>query len=218
METTMQPAVRIYTEKDTIWVNAAGDNVPKKFITSADKMRESGAARIMKAALDVEQRLENLYALMREINAQVADAVKKEFELKNGRKKKETKGGLTWYSFDNSIKVEISIDDVVKWDDAIMTEARKLFNEYIDHALSDDASLIKKMVNDAFSNNKGTIDSKKVFQLLKYEGQIKSEKFNKACELMRSAQRIDKTKLYQRVWVRMQDGSYRNINLNFTSL
>ena len=214
----MNSQVKLHTAKDAVWTNAAGDQVPVKFVPKSDRVKESLAITLHKEALKVEAALKGLHSIMDEACAKVGQMVREEYELKNGKKPKPTKGNMTWYSFDNSIKVEANVNEVVKWNDAMMHEAKGLLNEYLDSQLTDNQALIKKLVNDAFSNTKGAIDSRKVFQLLRYESQINSSKFRKACEIMREAQMIDRTKLYMCISERLEDGSYRQINLNFSSL
>lgn len=214
----MQVAVKTYTPKDTHWTNAAGDAVPFKFVPKSDKVKETLSAKIRKMALDVEVSLFELHRYMNECFGQVNQLIKEEYSIKNGKDKKQGKGSLTWYNFDKSIKIEADINDIVKWDSALMTESLNLLNDYINSSLSDNNELIAGLVKDAFSNSKNMIDSRKIFQLLKYESKIKNAKFLKACELIKQAQSLDKTKLYMRVWEKQQDGQYRNINLNFSSL
>jgi hypothetical protein len=213
-----KPTVKIHNTKDAVWHNAAGDAVPVKYVSRADRQKEIWAGALYKQALKAEEVLQDLHTAMKDGCEQIAAMVRHEYEIKNGKKPRETKGNLTWYSFDGSIKVEANVNEVVKWDDALMTEAKALLNDYLDSQLTDNQALIKKLVSDAFSNHKGGIDSRKIFQLLKYDGQIKSSKFSKACELMRQAQMIDRTKLYMGISVRLQDGNYRAITLNFSSI
>lgn len=210
--------VKIYTSKNNIWVNANGDNVPVKFVPKTDKTKEALASNIHKAALSAEKQLNALYQLMNNAFIEVAKLVKEEYALKKGKDKKEGKGSLTWFNFDRSLKIEADINDIVKWDNALMTEALSLLNEYINSSLNENNELIAGLVKDAFANSKNMIDSRKIFQLLKYESKIKNTKYLKACELIRNAQTIDKTKMYMRVWEKMEDGTYRNINLNFSSI
>jgi hypothetical protein len=210
--------VKIHSSKDSVWTNASGDNVPVKFVPKTDKLKESLAAKIHKAALSVESSLNALHEMMNDAFKTISAAVKEEFAIKNGKDKKEGKGSLTWFNFDRSIKVEADINDIVKWDNALMTEALTLLNDYINSSLSENNELIGGLVKDAFANSKNMIDTRKIFQLLKYEGKIKNSKFLKACELIRNAQSIDKTKLYMRVWEKVEDGTYRNINLNFSTI
>jgi hypothetical protein len=211
-------AIKTHTNKDAIWTNAAGDAVPIKFVPASDKVKEALAAKVHKAAINVEAMLAALHATLTAAFAAVQQEVQKEFELKKGSKKKPGKGSFTWFNFDRSIKVEADINEIVKWDNALMTEALALLNEYIDANMSEANVLISDLVKSAFSNSKGMIDTGKVFQILRYEDKIKNAKFQKACELIKKAQSIDRAKLYMRVWEKQDSGEYRNINLNFRSI
>jgi hypothetical protein len=210
--------IKTHTSKDAIWVNAAGDAVPVKFVPKSDKVKEALAAKVHKAAIGVETALAAFHTILSASFAEVQAAVNEEFEIKKGNKKKPGKGSFTWYNFDKSLKVEADINEIAKWDAALMTEAYAHFSDYINTNLTEANVLIAALVNNAFGNNKGQIDSKKVFQLLKHQHNIKHSKFQKACELIKQAQGIDYTKLYMRVWEKLPTGEYRNINLNFSSL
>jgi hypothetical protein len=210
--------VKIHTSKDTTWTNASGDQVPVKFVPKSDKVKEVLAGKIHKAALNAEAVLAALHEQMKEAMAEVKKMVMDEYQLKYKKEARAGKGSFLWYNFDKSLKIEAKVDDIVKWDNSLMTEALTLLNQYLDSNLTDANILIKNLVNDAFANSKGMIDSRKVFQILKYEKDIKNAKFQKACELMKAAQGIDTTKLYMRVWEKTENGEYRNINLNFSSI
>ena len=176
------------------------------------------AGKIHKAALHAEVTLRQLYTMMDEAFKEVGTLIRQEYELKNGKPKKAGKGSFTWFNFDKSIKIEADMNDIVKWDGALMTEALNLLNSYISANLTEANVLISELVKSAFANTKGMIDSGKVFQILRYESKIKNKSFQKACEIMKQAQSIDKTKLYMRIWEKQEDGQYRNINLNFSSI
>ncbi|MBS1642365.1 MAG: DUF3164 family protein [Bacteroidetes bacterium] len=214
----MNTQVLIQTIKQQAWTDASGAVVPLKFVPELDKKKETLAAKVHKHALAAEKNLNELHALMHNATEEIKRMVKQEFELKEQKGRGKGKGSITWYNFDKSIKIEADMNDVVKWDEAMMTEALQLLNKYLDKSLGEEKQLIKELVASAFSNSKGCIDTSKIFQLLKYENKMKSIIYTKACELMRNAQGIDKTKLYMRVWEKMEDGSYRNVNLNFSSL
>lgn len=209
-------SVKFHSSKDALWTNAAGDGVPVKYVPQLDKVKESLAAKVVKEAIKAETHLLEFHQLLKNAFAEVASMVKEEFDIK--AKKKPAKGNITWYNFDKSVKIEAQVNEISKWDNALMTEALTLLNTYMDASLGETAQLIKDLVNSAFATSRGMIDSKKVFQLLKYEDKIKNAKFTKACSLIRQAQSIDKTKLYMRVWVKESSGEYRDINLNFSSL
>jgi hypothetical protein len=199
------------------WTTATGEAVPVSFLKKSDKVKEAKAAKIFKAAIQAEAALSNLYKMMNEDMAEIAKLIKVEYKIKYEKDKRDGKGSFTWYNFDKSLKVEADINEIAKWDAALMTEAYAHFSAYINTNLTEANELIAALVNNAFGNNKGQIDSKKVFQLLKHQGKIKHSKFQKACELIKQAQGIDCTKLYMRVWAKQADGQYRNINLNFSN-
>ncbi len=212
-------AVKIHTTKDAHWTDASGAKVPLKFVPSSAKSAESLAGKIFKNAITVEQQLSDLHKQMKEAVEEVANAIKIEYSLKNkGKEKKPGKGAITWYNFDRSLKIEASVNEIPKWDGSLLSAAHGLLKEYISGAIGEANELIKGLVNDAFANNKGGVDSKKILQILRYEDKIKNAKFQKACELLKQAQSIDKTKLYMRVWAKEDNGEYRDINLNFSSI
>jgi hypothetical protein len=211
-------AVTIYTSKDYAWSNAAGDTVPVKFIPKSDLVKERHAGKIYKSALALEASIKAFYGLMTDAFDEIKKAVNEDYIIKKSKEKKLGKGSFTWYNFDKSLKIEADVQDIVKWDGPLMTEALGQLNAYISGSIGDSNELIKQLVNDAFAGSKGQIDSRKVFQLLKYESKIKDKRFLKACEMIKQAQSLDKSKLYMRVWEKADNGEYRNINLSFSSI
>lgn len=210
--------VNFHSTKNETWVNAAGDAVPYKYVPKNDKVKESLGAKIHKAALNAESVLKALHIQMNYAFAQIKAGLLEEFEIKKTKKQSLGKGSLTWYNFDKSLKVEADMNDIIKWDEALMAESLALFNKYLNSSLGEVDVFVRALVDKGFSNSKGQIDTGKVFQILKQEKNIKNTNFQKACQLIKQAQDVDKTKLYMRVWEKLPDGSYRNINLNFTSL
>ncbi len=211
--------VKIHTAKNATWLNAAGDAVPLKFVPKTDKRKEELAGKLHIMALKTEASLAALHVNMKAAFKEVEQLVKAEYEIKNGKKRLSgEKGNITWFNFDRSLKIEANVNDIVKWDSALMTESLTLLNNYISSSMSDANLLIAGLVKSAFSNTKGMIDTAKVYQILKHEEQIKDKRFQKACELIKQASSIDRTKLYMRIWEKQDDGEYRNINLNFSSI
>lgn len=208
----------IHSKKHPVWINAAGDQVPVKFVPKNDIEKEKLAADVLAAALKASEQLAKLHAKMLAATEAVKAMVKEQLGIEGRKGVGKGKGSLTWYSFDKSIKIEADMNEISRWDEPMMAEALNLLNTYLNENLSDANILIKGLVSDAFSSNKGTIDTKKVFQLLKYEDQIKDKNFQSACKLIRKAQDVDRTKLYMRIATRQEDGSYKYINLNFSAI
>lgn len=203
------------TSKQKTWQDAEGNEVPFKFVPVIDRKKESLAEKLHKASIKCEAQLSDLHQQMNAAVEEIREAVLEEYKLKG---RKESKGNITWYNFDRSLKVEAALNDISRWDEALMTEAKELLDDYIRSSMSDANELISGLVSSAFSNTKGSIDSSKVFQILKFEGKIKDKRFLKACEMMKRAQQLDRTKKYMRIWRRAADGQYETINLNFSSL
>ncbi|MFC4262444.1 DUF3164 family protein [Ferruginibacter yonginensis] len=210
--------VKFHNSKDAIWCNADGDNVPVKFVPKADKQKEVLAAKVYKAALATEGAIASAFKTLNDAFAEVDKLIKEEFELKE-KKRKPSKGNFTWFNFDRSLKIEREVNEIVKFDNALMSEALEQLKTYINNSIgSDSNALINGLVTKAFANTKGMIDPGKVFQILSYQDKIKNQNFQKACEIIKKAQSIDRTKQYIRVFEKTETGEYRHINLNFSSL
>lgn len=207
----------IQTAKQSTWRDADGQEVPYKFVPAADRMKESLAGTLLKKALKVEKQLEDFYNELKDGFDKVYQQMLADYNLKYGKERK-IKGSYAWFNFDKSIKIESSISDLIKWDDAMMSEAREYLDKYLAKNLTDTNELIKGLAQAAFSNAKGMIDTGKVFQILKFEDKIRDKYFQTSCKLMRGAQSVANSKRYMRVFVRQEDGQYRNVNLNFSSL
>lgn len=209
--------VKFQKTSASVWSNASNEEVPVKYIPKSDVMKEQSAAKIHKLATSVEKSLNELYAIINEATEAIRKQVTAEFSIaeKNLRGKK---GNYTWFNFDRSLKVEVEVNPILKWDQALMTEAHAQLNDFLGSSLSDTQEMIRDLVTKAFSNSKGMIDSSRVFQILKYKDKISNKKFQRACELISNAHQVDTTKTYMRVWEKDIDGSYRNINLNFSSI
>ncbi|WP_346237740.1 DUF3164 family protein [Niabella insulamsoli] len=209
--------VLIQSSKNKTWVDAEGNKVPFKFIPATDKMKEPLAASLLRDALKIEKQLSDFHAKINADFQKVFNQMLADYKINYGKDRK-IKGAYTWYNFDKSIKIEARLSDLVKWDEAMMNEAREQFDAYLSQNLTEANELIRGLVQSAFSNTKGMIDIGKVNQILKYEEKIKHKAFQRACSLMRNAQTVTSSKRYMMVWVRQADGSYRNINLNFSTL
>lgn len=209
--------VKFHTKKNATWTDATGLEVPLKFVPKSDIKKEEVTASVLKEAMKVSDSLAALYSKMVADLDAIHNEYLEEYRKKYG-KNKVTKGAFTYYNFDRSVKIECAMNDIVKWDAALMSEAYELLQEYLSKNLTEDGKVISQLVLNAFANSKKQIDTGKVFTLLKFENKIKSEKFQRACSLMKDAQGVERTKQYMRVWCKNEAGEYQNINLNFSSI
>src|SRR5690606_379589 len=127
-------------------------------------------------------------------------------------------GNFTWHNFDRSLKIEVSINERIQFDDLTITACKDKLNQLIDANNEGKVESIKDMVNDAFSTSRGKLDAKKVMSLLKYKSRIKAPVFQEAMVLLEESIRRPDSKVYFRIWKKNQDGKYENIDLNFSSI
>jgi tRNA nucleotidyltransferase/poly(A) polymerase len=132
--------------------------------------------------------------------------------------KTDSKGNFTWFNFDRSVKVEVSIADRIDFDDLTITACKDKLDEFLDQNLDSKQEFVKQLVTDAFSTSRGKLDAKKVMSLLKYRTKIKSDLFQEALNLLESAIRRPDSRTYFRIWERDKSGEYKLIDLNFSSI
>lgn len=198
------------------WQDASGNNIPMKYISQSEKKKETIAARLHKQAVAAETVLSNLMTIMQQGFDEVRQMLRDELSIK--KKVGPMQKSITWFNFDKSVKLEAKTNDFVKWDEALLSEALDLLNNFITSNMGEANELIQQLVKDAFSNRKKQVDSRKIFQILRYQEQVKNKTFQQACELLKKAQQFDKSKIYMRIWVKDEKGQYQPINLNFASL
>jgi len=203
----------IQTRKQPNWVDEAGTQIPFNRLTKLEILQEAELAKIVKEANRINA---GLIAFKKHVS-EVCDKLIKEFMTS---KKVESigKGNVTLFNFDRSIKLSLDINDRIEFDDLTMKACKEKFDEFLNANIDEKQAFVKEMVNDAFSTSRGKLDSKKVMSLLKYETRIKDETFQSALVLLKESIRRPDSKSYYRVWVKDGEGSYQNIDLNFSSI
>lgn len=200
---------------EAFWTDETGNKTQYNRLYKHEKLMEKSANKLFTSALKIHDTMkafkEDLEAICMEVYDQyLAD--------KNIEKVGKGKGNFTWFNFDRSIKIEVSISERITFDHMGINSCKSLLNEFLDENLNSKIEVLKDMVNDAFNTSKGNLDPKKVMNLLRYEGKIKDEKFQKAMELLKDSIRRPDSKTYFRIWAKDSKGGYQNIDLNFSSL
>jgi len=204
----------IQTSKDQLWADEAGTLIPFNRTTPYERMTERNAAKLAKEAKAINAKLTAYKTTMRELCNEVYDTFMAEKKVG-----KVMKGNFTWFNFDRSIKIEVSISDRIEFDSLHVTAAKEKFDAFLDRNVSATDEAIRAMIMDAFQTSGGKLDTKRVLGLLRYRSKIKDELFGEACAILESGiRRPDSTK-YFRVWQRTGvDGEYELIDLNFSSI
>ncbi len=203
----------IQTRKNQNWVDESGTQIPFNRLTKLEIMQESELAKIVKEATGINSRLA---AFKGHVSA-TCDKIVKEFMLS---KKVDSigKGNVTLFNFDRSIKLSLDVNDRIEFDDMTMKACKEKFDLFLGDNIDEKQAFVKELVNDAFSTSRGKLDAKKVMSLLKYETRIKDETFQAALVLLKESIRRPDSKSYYRVWVKDEEGSYKMIDLNFSSI
>lgn len=201
-----------HTPKNKTWSDPKGIAIPYSRIDALERLREKNAAVLHKEALDLEKRIAAFKARTLELHSQVVDANAKKHDVDLSK----SKGNHTWFNFDRSVKVEADMQDKVMLDDVMVSAAHEKLKELLKSTITSDVEFLPELVNSAFENTKGMLDTRKVLSLLGYRHKVKHKLFQEAMELIEKSIGTAGTKQYFRISELMVDGSYRVINLNFS--
>lgn len=196
------------------WKDEKGISIPATRITKSERTREKQSHLAYKNALRLNADLKAFKEKLRLICQQVfAEGMN---ELKQNDK--ENKGGFTWFNFDRSLKVMVSVNERIDFDDITIKAAKECLDAFLAEQLNDKENFIRELINSAFSNTKGMLDSKRIMSLLGYRSKIKAAKFQEALDLIEKSIRRPDSKQYIRIFYRDGNGEYIPIDLNFSSI
>lgn len=202
----------IQTSKQKTWLDEAGMEIPVSRVTSEEKQRERAAAKLLADAKKINNALQEFKNSVSETCAAVYDTY-----MASRKVTAPMKGNFTWYNFDRSIKIEVSVNERIEFDDMSLAACRAKLNEFLEGAIDSKVEFIKDLVNEAFSTSRGRLDSKKVMSLLKYKSKIKEPAFAEAMDYLEQSIRRSTSRTYFRVWEKV-GGEYQAVDLNFSSI
>ncbi|MGE0636020.1 MAG: DUF3164 family protein [Bacteroidia bacterium] len=200
--------------KEKTWKDEAGVEIPASRITATEKLREKMSDKVLKTAQAASAALSELKELIRQASEQVYEQTMKDnkVEGKNG------KGNFTWYNFDRSIRIEVSINERIDFDETLIAVAKEKLEIFLKGNLEGTEEMVRQLVMDAFNTSRGKLDSKKVLSLLKYKSRIKAGLFQEALECIEKAIRRPDSKTYHRVAFKNAEGGYDYVELNFSAI
>lgn len=201
------------TSKETVWLDESGMQIPYNRLTKLEKSKEVTSNRLLNKAISINN---SLKLFKEEVKEQCEKIYRMAMDEMNS--KGSGKGNFTWFNFDRSVKVEVSISERIEFDDLQIEACKEKLNEFLDDNIDGKVDFVKQLVNDAFSTSRGKLDTKKVMSLLKYRSKIKAKMFQDALDLLELSIRHPESKTYFRIWLRTEDGSYQNVDLNFSSI
>lgn len=202
------------TEK--IWIDESGQQIPYNRTTPNERMKERLAYKLLTEAETINQRLISFKELISEVVEEVIESARKENAVKL-----EGKGNYTWYNFNRTIKIEVNVQEAIKFDELTIESAREKLMDLIRTNISGDDFIIS-IVEDAFQTSRGKLDPRKILGLRKHTERINNKELKKEWESVMKL--IDKSisrptsKSYFKVWKLDEEGKYQGVELNFSAL
>lgn len=205
--------IKKQTAKDTTWLDEKGMSIPYTRTTGLERKKETLSHSLLTKALDINAKLIDFKKAIADACSEVYMTVMREAEVK-----KPGKGNFTWFNFDRSIKIEVNINELIRFDEAMILACKAKLDEFLDESLNDKESFIKDVIKDAFETSKGKLDSNKVLSLLKHKHKVKAVKFQDAMTLIEKSISRPDSKTYYGVSIRNSEGEYEPVQLNFSSI
>lgn len=202
-----------YTAKDKLWKDETGAEVPYNRTTGLERLKERHSKKLIGTAERVSAKLAELKNELR----QMCDEVYLEAAAELGSSG-NGKGNFTWYNFDRSVKVEVSVSERVEFDDLTIQAAKERLDAFLDENIAAKTDFAKELVVDAFTTTRGKLDAKKVLGLLRYRERIQHAGFQEAMSLIERSIRRPDSKTYYRLWLKDDTGEYKALKLNITEL
>jgi hypothetical protein len=198
---------------DRVWLDEAGNTIPYDRTTKYERAAENTIHKLAVNAFDIHTRLSAYKDKVRE----EAERLYELFTKENGTIGKG-KGSATFYNFDRSIKVMVKVNDQITFDENTIELAKEKLDELLSDGLEGAKDFVKPLVMEAFHQNSGKLDTKRVLGLRRYTSRIKDPRYAEAMELIDKAVRRPSTREYYQIWVRDDKGEYQDIQLNFASI
>jgi hypothetical protein len=204
----------IQKSTDQMWVDESGTRIPYNRTTKVERLMEKQSARLLREAQVLNKKLQELKKLINDVSIEAYEA----FMNEKGIDTKDRKGNFTWYNFDRSIKVEVAINEAIKFDDMTIGAAKEKLDQFLNESIDSKVEFVKDLIFDAFNTSRGKLDAGKVLGLLKYRSKIKHQSFTEAMDLIEQSVRRPSSRTYYRIWTRDDNGKYSAVELNFSAI
>lgn len=212
----MKNQIKQQTKTDAIWIDESKNSVQYKRTSDSERTNEVESFKIAKRAIALNTELAAFKAQLKESVEKVMKVFLKENEMESMGEK--WKGNFTFFNFDRSIKIEMNSNDQIVFDEQLLMGCKAKLNTFLDENVSTTTEVIKQLILGAFDNTKGKIDSKKVMNLLKYKDKVQNKVFAEAMDMLQKSIRVNGSKLYYKVAIKQEDGSYEYVDLNFSNI
>lgn len=201
---------------DEFWTDESGVKIPYNRTTKFERLRERKLYSLYRKTLTANKALQDLKEEVEKTIEELIEAARKENAVKL-----QSKGSYTFYNFDRTLKVEVKVNELIRFDDLKLESAKEVLLELVRKNVSGD-DFILGIVEDAFQTSRGRLDTRKILGLKKHTKRIKTaeirSEWEKAMTLIDEAISRPESKTYYRVWELDKNGEYQNVELNFSAL
>lgn len=192
------------------WTDHNGNTVPAQYVPQMDKKKERVAERALKNALKLNKALTKW---KRDTLKECDDIFEK--MMADHNLKSKGKGNYSITSFNKDIKIEVTLQERIEFDDQIQVAQAKI-NEYLKFKTGDTDQEIQQLINLAFKTTKGRLDAKRVLSLFSLK--ITHSLWVEAMDILKASISRNVSKRYLRVWHKDAMGEYKSIDLNISSI
>ncbi len=197
--------------KNKEWINHKGEKVPAPYVPAIDKKKERYTNKMLKEAEKLEKKLMQLKSDILTRGDELYAEILRDAKIKAT----ERKGNYSLFSFDKSVKIEISVQNRIEFNDNINFAQEKI-NEFLEKKSKGSDMELMELVNNAFKTKKGRLDSKRILSLFGLN--IKNKIWLEAMELIKKSIETNNSKRYVNIWKRDAEGEYKSVQLNFSSV
>jgi hypothetical protein len=199
------------------WTDEKGHEIPYSRITKLEKRTQRETKKLLRKAQSINTKLVDFKTEV----AIIAEELWISTIQEAGSKTKDSKGNITIYNFDRSIKMEVNVATPIKFDDALIAVAREKFNEFLDVSTANVEDFMKEMIHSAFETSRGQLDTKQVMDLVSLRKRVDRARFplfHEAIDLIEDSIRRPSSKKYFRIWYKDEANDYQIVDLNFSSI
>lgn len=181
--------------------DAKGSLVPLGLIKAQHLLEDEAVRKIMRFATDLSAQVFRFKGhTFEDLNA-----LQSLFEQQYGARAGGPKGNVTFRSFDDTMRVEVKIADLIEFG-AELQAAKKLVDECLVEWGAESHEALRALVNRVFSVEKeGQINRAELFSLLRME--VEDERWQRAMDAIRDSIRVTGSKAYLRFRTRPDTSS-----------
>lgn len=177
--------------------NARGGLDPVETVKPTDQLQDDVVRRIVGYALPLEAQI----GRFKQHSFDDVDGYIALLAQQYGTKPRGTKGNLQLTSYDGLLRVNIAVADNVEFGPELAI-AKQLFDECVTEWSADSNPHIRALITRAFNTDKtGMVNRAELLSLTRVE--IDDERWNRAVQAIREAQRVIGSKRYVRVSTRL---------------